>query len=139
MFVLLTIVSSAMAISVPEDSRINHTDAPIQLQPVAELGTLAPFSHIIQYGKDGSEFDYIDEGGQDNLFFFSRWSMDVRLPNRHSLTFLYQPLDIRTSVETARDLRFNEATRRYTGIPWGTRVLSLLESISPPSAQKLRR
>ena len=80
----------------------------IQLHPVAELGTLAPLAHEIRYGKDGSLFDYVEEGGQDNLFFFSRWSFDVELPKRHRLTFLYQPLNIETSVETERELQFND-------------------------------
>ena len=116
----LCLISAALATPVPEDSMLNRADAKIQLHPVAELGTLAPLAHEIKYGKEGSLFDYVDEGGQDNLFFFSRWSFDVELPKRHRLTFLYQPLNIQTSVEAERDLRFNDLVVAQ-GTPLDTR------------------
>jgi hypothetical protein len=115
MLSLLLLIQTSAAIPTPEDSMLNRTESQLQLRPVAELGMLAPRAHTIQYGSEGTEFDYIEEGGQDNLYFFSRWSMDLYLPKRHSLTFLYQPLDIQTSVEAERQLQFNDLV-----IPQGT-------------------
>ncbi len=71
----------------------------------AELGTLAPLTHTITYGTDGTEFDYVEEGGQDVLFLFARTSADFDIGNRHTLTLLYQPLDLRTQVTFQRDIR----------------------------------
>lgn len=73
----------------------------------AELGTLTALSHTIQYGQDGTEFDYVDEGGQDVLFPFARVSTDFDLSPRHSLVLLYQPLDLRTQVTLQRDVRWD--------------------------------
>jgi hypothetical protein len=73
----------------------------------AELGTLTALSHTIQYGQDGTEFDYVDEGGQDVLFPFARVSTDFDLSARHSLVLLYQPLDLRTQVTLQRDVRWD--------------------------------
>ena len=108
MFVSSVVASSVLAVAVPEDSMLNRSEAGVQINPVLEVGALAPFSHTIQFGKSGSDFDYISEGGQDNLFFFARLAVDLKLPNRHSVTFLYQPLNLETAVEAQRELQFND-------------------------------
>ena len=69
---------------------------------------LAPLKHSIQVGKEGTRLDYIKQGGQDNLFFAWRASAELKLGARHSLVFLYQPLDLRTSISLDRDLRFDD-------------------------------
>jgi hypothetical protein len=73
-----------------------------------EAGFLAPLSHTIQYGKNGSKFDFIDEGGQDTLFFFARPSAELHLARRHAVIFLYQPLDLRGEVVLRRDVLIDE-------------------------------
>jgi len=73
-----------------------------------EAGFLAPVSHTIQYGKNGTRFDYVDEGGQDTLFFFARLSAELHLARRHALIFLYQPLDLRGDVVLRRDVLVDE-------------------------------
>jgi len=73
-----------------------------------EIGLLAPLSHTIQYGKNGSRFDFIAEGGQDTLFFFARPTAELHLARRHALIFLYQPLDLRGEVVLRRDVRIDE-------------------------------
>ena len=105
---LLLLSAIALAAPVPADSILNNTDRSWQLQPVAEIGFLAPLSHIYQSGNGGSEFDYITEGGQDNLFLVTRWSLDLQLKERNTVTFLYQPLNIRTAQVAQRDLAFDE-------------------------------
>jgi hypothetical protein len=73
-----------------------------------EAGFLAPVSHTIQYGKNGTRFDYVDEGGQDTLFFFARLSAELHLARRHAIIFLYQPLDLRGDVTLRRDVLIDE-------------------------------
>lgn len=97
----------------PEPAR--EPFAQVRLQ--AEVGMLAPLKHTIQAGKDGTRFDYIRDGGQDNLFLAWRLSAELKLAARHSLIFLYQPIDLRTTITADRDLRFDD-----TVFPAGTPV-----------------
>ena len=60
----------------------------------AELGFLSVVSHIVQFGQDGSRFNYRSEGGQDVLFPFFRLSTDLKFKGRHAIIFLYQPLKL---------------------------------------------
>jgi hypothetical protein len=70
----------------------------------AEFGFLAPLSHHVQFGSDGTSFDYVDEGGQDNVFEFMRIDADFSFGTSHHITFLYQPIDIQTQVVLRRDI-----------------------------------
>lgn len=79
------------------DSWLNAPDRPVAVRLNAEVGFLAPLSHKIQFGSDGTYFDYVDDGGQDNLFPVFRFSTDFDL-KRHSFVLLYQPLQIDTGV-----------------------------------------
>jgi hypothetical protein len=76
-----------------------------RFRAVAELGFLAVLSHKIQFGKDGTYFDYVREGGQDTLFPVARLSAEVEINRRHTLVFLYQPLDLQTRVPLPRAVR----------------------------------
>ena len=75
----------------------------------AELGFLSALSHTIQFSQDGSEIDYVDEGGQDVLFPFVRLQTHLRLARRHGITLLYQPLELATQELAQRDLRIDDA------------------------------
>jgi hypothetical protein len=88
-----------------------------RIRAVAELGFLAVLSHKIQIGKDGTYFDYVKEGGQDNLYAVGRMSLELELKRRHTFVFLYQPLDLVTSVALQRDVRIAGAA-----FPQGTPV-----------------
>jgi hypothetical protein len=72
-----------------------------KLRAVTELGGLLPVYHHVQFGSDGTEFDYVEEGGQDVIFPFARLSMEVLL-GRHTVVFLYQPLTLDTEVTLTR-------------------------------------
>jgi hypothetical protein len=71
---------------------------------IGELGFLAPLAHTIQFSKDGTRFDYVDEGGQDNLFFAARLSAELLLARRHAIILLYQPLNLQSEVLLGRDV-----------------------------------
>jgi len=74
----------------------------------AELGFVGVLSHEIQYGLDGTNIDYLVDGGQNNLFPFARLSVDAEFAHHLVVTFLYQPLDIRTSNVFQRDIRVDD-------------------------------
>lgn len=88
----------------PDASPLNRGDKPVQVRLQAEVGTLAVLKHRIQFSKAGSMIDYVDEGGQDRLFPFIRLAADLDLGERHSVVFLYQPLDLQTRAQAPRDL-----------------------------------
>ncbi|HTU63539.1 MAG TPA: hypothetical protein VMF89_33985 [Polyangiales bacterium] len=75
----------------------------------AELGALAVLSHKVQFGENGTYFNYVRQGGQDNLFFVSRFSAELNISQRHSVVFLYQPLELATRAQLDRELRVDEA------------------------------
>jgi len=74
----------------------------------AELGFLAVVSHIVQFGEDGSRFNYRSEGGQDVLFPFFRLSTDLKFKGRHAVIFLYQPLKLAGETVLNQDAVFDD-------------------------------
>lgn len=90
-----------------EDSWLNDPDADFDVAAVAELGTLAALAHTLQLSSDGSAIDLVREGGQDNLQFFQRWSLEADLGDRHTVVLLYQPLQLRTEAVFDREIRID--------------------------------
>lgn len=90
---------------VPEAGAPATPVKPFGLRLGAELGFLAVASHIIQFSSDGSRFDYVDEGGQDILFPFARFEIDMQIERDHHVTLLYQPLSLENDVRLKRDIR----------------------------------
>lgn len=91
----------------PEDA---DEDRWFQVSTVNELGFGAPFSHVIQLSEEGTEFDYVEEGGQEVLFPYVRLGVEAWFAERHKVIFLWQPLDIRTRVRLDTDLVVDGAT-----------------------------
>lgn len=75
-----------------------------------EKGFLGFISHTIQFGTNGTNFNYIEEGGQNILFPFTRMTADLKMNERHNLTFLIQPFDIYTSALPERDIIVEDIT-----------------------------
>jgi len=94
----------------PSSSHSAPRFRPIELRASAELGYLASLSHHIRFGQDGTDFDYVGEGGQDTLFAVSRLSVDVSFHQRHTLVFMYQPLRLDTRVVLERDVTVYDQT-----------------------------
>lgn len=80
---------------------------PYKLRAIAEIGFVGVFDHKIQFGQDGTYFDYKKDGGQDVLFPVSRLSLELDIKGRNTLTFLYQPLSIRSQVALTEDIRID--------------------------------
>ena len=92
-------IASASAIE-----SFNKEDAFIKIIPTAELGITKVLFHTLQFGNDGYVFDYVNNGGQEILYLFERYSVDAVLAGRHTLTFLYQPLTLETQTRVPAGL-----------------------------------
>jgi hypothetical protein len=73
-----------------------------------EVGVIAPYSHVIQFGQEGSRFDYVREGSQNVAFPTLRVSAEVEIAKHHNIVFLYQPIDLRTEAVLRRDVRLDK-------------------------------
>jgi hypothetical protein len=81
-----------------------------RMKVVSELGFADVLKHTVQFSKNGSEFDYVKEGGQDILFQYFRLSVEGTIKRRHTIIFLYAPLDLQTNVRLERDVSIDEET-----------------------------
>ncbi len=111
MHLLLTFLGlSTIVQAETTDSLFNPDDAIWTIHPQYEIGFLAPITNTIQLGKQGTDFDYVKDGGQDNLFRYQRFEMFFQKEGRHHLGFLFQPCDIFTTTEARQDLQFDSVT-----------------------------
>ncbi len=111
MLTALLFAANAMAVTPDHDaSMLNDADRSLRVRLNAEIGSLAPLSHVIQFDKQGTEFNYIKQGGQDNLYLFARLSADLDIGDRNSLVLLYQPLNLTSTVRLDDDLVVDDAT-----------------------------
>ncbi len=103
---------SAAAVSPPaEDSLLNPVGGkPLAITLDAEVGFLAPLANTIQFDKDGTQFDYIEDGGQEILFPFLRLQTSLDVGKRETFVFLYQPLDLQTEVVLDQDITVDTIT-----------------------------
>ncbi|MFW5728480.1 MAG: hypothetical protein ACOCYG_02350 [Spirochaetota bacterium] len=81
-----------------EYPRLNRPDAFFRVEPEAEIGFLKVFTHTIQVGEDGTAFDYVTQGGQELLYPYKRFAINMDIGRRNYLRFLYQPLTIETTT-----------------------------------------
>ncbi len=76
----------------------NREDAALKIHPNAEVGITKVLFHTLQFGRDTTTFDYVFEGGQEILFFYQRYSVDIEIVRRHIVSILYQPLTLNTQT-----------------------------------------
>ena len=105
-----TVALSSLLLVFPDAAAAQSSDSPLDVRTRVEVGFLDPLSHQIQFGKDGTEIDYIEEGGQDVLFPFVRATVEARVAERHRITALYQPLNLEGQVVTDRTWTLEETT-----------------------------
>jgi hypothetical protein len=89
---------------------LNRDDSWYKFKLGYEKGFLGFISHTIQFGTNGTNFNYIEEGGQNVLFPFTRMTADLKMNKRHNLTFLIQPFEIYTSSLPERDIIVEDIT-----------------------------
>jgi len=77
---------------------------------IAEVGFLGVFDHRIQFGQNGTYFDFVGQGGQSTLFLNTRFSLELNFgkKRKNTLSLLYQPLNIETQVVLREDIRFDD-------------------------------
>jgi hypothetical protein len=100
---LLGLSTAALAQESPPEPRF-------QVRAVGELGFLDVHSNTIRYGQGGSLFRFTEEGGQDNLFLFTRLSAELSWRGRHTAVLLYQPIDLPGQTLLARDISISDTT-----------------------------
>lgn len=91
-------------------SFINDPDNWLSFRGGLELGLIDVLSHTIQFGTNGTEFDYVQEGGQDIFFRFARLTAELQLGSRHTVIFLIQPLTLNTEALLTRDIVIDNLT-----------------------------
>jgi len=103
-FTVLFIGSSTLAFAQKEDNIPDKIKKDVEFRVVAEIGFLAVLSHKVQFGQNGTYFDYKKEGGQNVLFPVGRFSLELDIKERNTIILLYQPLTIQTQVLLNEDL-----------------------------------
>ncbi len=83
---------------------LNDDDAFVKVRPEIEIGIIKMLYHTLQFGQGTDMFNYITQGGQEILFPYQRYSVDVIFADRHTLTFLYQPLTLETKTKVPASL-----------------------------------
>jgi hypothetical protein len=109
---LLLAALPAFAADPPDDDnplRLNTPGRGFEVRLAAELGFAAILSHTIQFDRDGTEFDYVADGGQDVLFPFARAQAEIAWRRSH-VVFLYQPLLLQGDVLLQKDLVVDDIT-----------------------------
>ena len=106
---LLSVALAALLLSKPVVAD-DGDDRFFELFAVAEMGFVGVLDHKIQFDRAGTYIDYLKDGGQDNLFFNARFSLEAELGQRHRVILLYQPLDLVTRNVPTRDLVVDGAT-----------------------------
>lgn len=105
MFALLSLVALA-ATPDRDDSLLQAADAPVAVRLFADLGATGQLSHRLQFGNEGTVVRVPRDLGQNVLYPFVRLQLDVDLgvSRRHTLSFLYQPLNFESVVAPANEL-----------------------------------
>jgi hypothetical protein len=80
----------------------------LKLRAVAEIGFLSVLGNQVQFSNSGTYFNYVQDGGQDNLFPINRLSLELEVKKRHTITLLYQPLRLESTAVLTEDIMVDE-------------------------------
>ncbi|MBX2801688.1 MAG: hypothetical protein KTR31_28680 [Myxococcales bacterium] len=94
------------------DSLLNSPDAPVAVRLRADLGAVSQLSHRLQVDTDGTRVRIPRQLGQDVLYPFTRFQLDLDVgkQRRNTVSFLYQPLDFRSEIAPTDDLVVGDVT-----------------------------
>jgi len=70
----------------------------------AEYGFLAVLNHRVQLSEGGTYFDYVKDGGQENLYEQKRFTVEFLISEKDKIIFVYQPIDLITEKTLDNDL-----------------------------------
>lgn len=84
----------------------------LSLRPSVEIGFVDIPRHTIQFGEGTDEFDYVGQGGQEILFPYGRFRVDIGLggQRRHQVGLLYQPLTFETVTQFEKTVTVDTET-----------------------------
>lgn len=105
---LLGILLLSLSNANEQKSLLNKLESPVNLFLEAEGGFAKILHHTFQKGKSGTNFNYIDSGGQDILFPFYRLTAGVFLYDSHKIAFLYQPLSLETQTRYSSNTEIDQ-------------------------------
>lgn len=75
----------------------------VKLIPRYETGFAAVLLHEYQSGASGTRFNFLTQGGQDTLYPYQRFTLDAVIGGQNIVTFLYQPLTLKSSTVVDRN------------------------------------
>lgn len=103
----ISLLSAALA-ATPDapDSLLQSDDSAVAIRFHADLGAVAQLYHRLQIDEAGNNVRVPRELGQDVLYPFLRFQVDLDLgvARRHTVALLYQPLDFQSVVAPSSDL-----------------------------------
>ena len=110
--VVITLLIAAVGTVFGQDSLINSPGRNYNLSLNFEFGAVKVLQHTLRLGEEGTatDFDYVNQGGQEILFPFERYSADLTLADRHNIVFLYQPLTVVTQTRFKEDVVVDDVT-----------------------------
>jgi len=97
----ISILALALSLGLFATAPAVAQESAVQASFESELGAIKLLSHSYRVGASpaNTTFDFVNMGGQEILFPFSRLTGIVTFAGDHQLRFLYQPLEIRTEVD----------------------------------------
>jgi len=91
-------------------TEIKSDTSKFKFRAVSEIGFASVLAHQVQFGQNGTYFDYVKDGGQDVLFPITRFSIEMDVNKRNTFILLYQPLRIESQAFLRTDAVFNDIT-----------------------------
>ncbi|MDX9898390.1 MAG: hypothetical protein RBT62_05695 [Spirochaetia bacterium] len=85
-------------------------ESPVSVKLEGELGAVQVLYHTYRVGELGTEFDFVNNGGQEILYPFQRFTAIAGFLERHELRFLYQPLELATQIVARKDFTIDAVT-----------------------------
>ncbi len=85
-------------------------EGPVTVRLEAEAGAVKVLHHTYKVGASGTDFDFVNNGGQEILFPFQRFTATAEIADRHQVKFLYQPLTVATEITAGADFTIDTAT-----------------------------
>lgn len=105
----LLVFAGAAPAAAQSESVLNDPRSPFALNLAYETGIVKVLYHTYQVGTGGTDFDFVNQGGQEILFPFQRFTATLDIVKKHRLSFLYQPLTIETKVKTRSAVTVDQA------------------------------
>lgn len=97
-----------------QDSVINaNDDAPVALRAQAEVGAIYSIENSLQVGTAGTEVSIPADLGQETIYPFLRFEMNLDIGNRgrrNTLALLYQPLSLNSISAPTQDIQVGDIT-----------------------------